>query len=132
MQSEPPDYDIPHTAAATTANTADHNADYDILGDSNAEERAATRETADTPQAQTTTAITADNKAECDIPGELDVKTLAKASSSTADSNADERAATRETADTPQAQTITAITADNKAECDTLGEQDVYTLAKAS
>jgi hypothetical protein len=80
MQSESPGCDIPDTAAATTAITADHNADYDILGDSNAEERAATRETADTPQAQTATAITADHKAKRDTQGEQDVNIMAKAS----------------------------------------------------
>ena len=95
VQSESPDCDIPHTAAATTA-------------------------------------ITAGNKADCDTPGELDVNTLAKANSCTAHTAAEEKAATKETADTPQAQTATAITADDKADCDTPGELDVNTLAEAS
>ena len=80
----------------------------------------------------TAAAITADHNADCDTPEELDVNTLAKANSSTADTDAEEKAAARETADTPQAQTATAITADNKADRDKPDEPDVNTLAKAS
>ena len=97
MQSESSDYDMPDTATATTATTAGHNADFD-------------------PSNQLS----------------LDVNTLAKATISTADTAAEEKAAARETADTPQAQTTTAVTVGNKAHCDTPDELVVKTLAEAS
>ena len=82
--------------------------------------------------AAVTAATTADRNADYNTPDELVVNTLAKANSCTAHTAAEEKAATRETADTPQAQTATAITADSKADCDTPGKLDVNTLAKAS
>ena len=84
--------------------------------------------------AAATTGKTDDHNADYDIQDELDVNTLAKAkaNSSTADTDTEEAAAIWETADTPQAQSITAMTADNKAECDTPDELVINTLAKAS
>ena len=92
-------------------------------------------ESLDCDQLETTTAATADHNPDCDTPpDELspDVNSLARANSSTADTDAEQAAAARETADTPQAQTATAIAADNKTDCDKLDELDVNTLAKAS
>ena len=151
VQSESPDCGIPHTAAATSGITDDHNADYDIqdeldlntlakanssTADNDAQERTGTlEETADTPQAQSITAMTADIKAEYETPGELDANTLAKANSSTADNDVQERTGTRETADTPQAHTVSTITAinvDHEADHGTSDDLVVKTLAKAS
>ena len=95
MQIQSPDCGIPHTAAASTANTAN-------------------------------------NKADGDTPSELVANTLANAKSCSAHTDAEETAAARETADTPQAQTATAIAADGKIVRDKPDKPDVISLAKAS
>ena len=81
--------------------------------------------------AAASTAITANDKADCDRPDELDVNNPAKANSSTADTDAEEKAAAGKPAVTLQALSITVITAD-KADGGTPGELDVNTLAEAS
>ena len=81
-------------------------------------------------QLETTTAATADHNPDCDTPPDelsLDVNSLARANSSTADT-----VAAWETANTSHEQTATAVAADFKAHCDTAGDLDVNTLAKVS